>query len=75
MALERDFQVSETERFVADFLHTFLRMLDPNLPAPRASKATAVDEPRWSTGQTVAFAIMMLSVGFFLLAGVVYGFA
>jgi len=65
---------SSAEKFVGDYLHTFARLLDPNLPASNPVTLSS-GSARWPLGQTVAFVtIASLSV-WAMLAGVIYYFA
>jgi len=46
---------ASAEQFVGDYVRTFARLLDPNLPPATRVVANSGDDARWPLGQTVAF--------------------
>ena len=66
---------SPAEQFVGDFVRTFARLLDPNLPPATRVATSDSEESRWPLGQTVALATVGSLSLWGLLAVIVYNFA
>jgi hypothetical protein len=73
-------ELSEThrtsaEQFIGDYVRTFARLLDPNLPPATRVVTNSADNARWPLGQTVAFVTVSSVCLWGLVASVIYYFA
>jgi hypothetical protein len=63
------------EQFVGDYVRTFARLLDPNLPPATRVVTSSGDDARWPLGQTVAFATISSLCLWGVIASLIYYFA
>jgi hypothetical protein len=75
MAELREIHRSSAEEFGRDYVQTFARLLDPNLPPATRVATNNGDDARWPLGQTVAFATISSLCLWVLIASVIHYFA
>ena len=69
------YQASAAQQIASDYLRTFARLLDPNLPPRTIYSSEEGETERWPIGQTFAFATVSSLSLWALLAAIFYYFA
>ena len=66
---------SFAEQPIGDYVRTFARLLDPNIPPATRVVVNDGDTAAWPLGQTVAFATICATLLWGLVFGIIYIFA